>query len=408
MAITLVAIAALAATGAFAQSSVTAYGVVDAAVKNYSVTAGTGTKLINARGVSDGMNAGPRIGFKGTEDLGNGMSANFVIEAGISVTDRAGITGARAAAEGAQMYGVSNSGNMPLGSYSTSGSQNRQTYVGLKDNTVGEIRAGYQYTNMYDLSTNSGYMVGQEQAGGFLHKMFQDKYGDSRANSLTYISPAFSGVTVQAQAGGGSSTSRNYDFTTSNAVGYDGYTKASGQRHSLMATWANGPAKVSLGTTSFKEVLVAGTTTTSYNQYNAASTTAAASANTKNTLTQLGASYDFGVAKLTGTYLSGKREDVTTAANTRDDKATQIGALVPVSGTRATAFVMVGNGTAKKPDGTKDNDYTQSQYGVRYAFSPRTTAYFTHGSAKDKAVLSTAATGIAKNSVTGLGLVHSF
>ena len=64
---TLVAVAALVATGAFAQVSI--YGLVDLA----SVKA-TGTDAVLTH-----QYAPSHIGFKGSEDLGNGMKANFQI-----------------------------------------------------------------------------------------------------------------------------------------------------------------------------------------------------------------------------------------------------------------------------------------------------------------------------------------
>jgi predicted porin len=396
----------LAATSAFAQSSVTAYGLVDVAHKAYDVTAGTGAVLVKAKGVSDGANAGNRIGFKGTEDLGNATTANFLMEFGFTPTDRAGLS-ERAAAEGAQMYGVSNSGNIPLGAYSSSASLMRQAYVGLSG-SVGEIRGGYQYTNAYDLSTNAGYMVGQEQPGGFLHKMNQSDMGDARANSITYISPAFSGVTAQVQYGGGPATTRNTTFQTDTAAGLDGYKVASAKRTSIMLTWANGPAKASYAYTDYKEQTVAGTTTQSYNQFYAPLASAAADADNEFKLNQLGASYDFGVAKLAGTYLSAKKTNNLNADLNLEYKAYQVGALLPIPSTKATAYVMTGSGdVTTAATGVKANDYSSTQYGVRYAFSPRTTAYVTHGESKDKAVAATSASA-ARSVYTAVGLAHSF
>ena len=86
----LVALAALAAVGAVsAQSSVTLYGLIDigygSQVSEQRATA-TGTASLRSRGIMDGANAGNRIGFRGTEDLGGGLKANFVIEQGINPT----------------------------------------------------------------------------------------------------------------------------------------------------------------------------------------------------------------------------------------------------------------------------------------------------------------------------------
>lgn len=64
---------------AFAQSSVTIYGVADVGVQGTS--AGAGKKAM----VTSGQEGGSRLGFKGTEDLGGGLKANFVLEMGVKV-----------------------------------------------------------------------------------------------------------------------------------------------------------------------------------------------------------------------------------------------------------------------------------------------------------------------------------
>jgi len=71
----------LAATGAFAQSSVTIYGVVDTGYR--SVTSGDN----KFSGMANGNNMSNRLGFKGTEDLGGGLQANFVIEGDLTPND---------------------------------------------------------------------------------------------------------------------------------------------------------------------------------------------------------------------------------------------------------------------------------------------------------------------------------
>ncbi|MBC3861450.1 porin [Undibacterium jejuense] len=64
---------------AFAQSSVTIYGIVDVGVQGLSNGNGKQAK------VESGQESGSRLGFKGTEDLGGGLKANFVLEQGIAV-----------------------------------------------------------------------------------------------------------------------------------------------------------------------------------------------------------------------------------------------------------------------------------------------------------------------------------
>lgn len=74
----LVSIVALATAGlASAQSSVTTFGVIDL---GYAHTSSSGGAV---NGISSGGANISRFGFRGTEDLGGGMSAGFWLEAGL-------------------------------------------------------------------------------------------------------------------------------------------------------------------------------------------------------------------------------------------------------------------------------------------------------------------------------------
>ena len=72
------AVLASAAGAASAQSSVTLFGIVDAVV-----TVGRGTIADRTQLTDSGYNSS-RLGFRGTEDLGGGMSASFWLEAGLN------------------------------------------------------------------------------------------------------------------------------------------------------------------------------------------------------------------------------------------------------------------------------------------------------------------------------------
>ncbi|WP_076998854.1 porin [Variovorax sp. KK3] len=97
------AIAVLAASGgASAQSSVTVFGIVDAAVSHYSVKSaaygitpiGSAAQLTpsvqrSQTALSSGGYLPSRLGFRGTEDLGGGLSAGFWLESPITNDDGA-------------------------------------------------------------------------------------------------------------------------------------------------------------------------------------------------------------------------------------------------------------------------------------------------------------------------------
>ncbi|MDI4632716.1 porin [Pelomonas sp. V22] len=72
------AILASLAGAAAAQSSVTAFGVLDLAMRQ-AKSSGKTISLLAADG-----NASSRLGFRGTEDLGDGLKANFWIEAALA------------------------------------------------------------------------------------------------------------------------------------------------------------------------------------------------------------------------------------------------------------------------------------------------------------------------------------
>ncbi len=101
---------------AAAQSTVTLYGIVDAGILRDNNGRVTSTR------VDSGLLNASRIGFRGREDLGRGLSANFVLESGLSVD-----TGAQANAT--TLF-------------------NRQAYVSL-NGTFGSIRLGRQETPVY-------------------------------------------------------------------------------------------------------------------------------------------------------------------------------------------------------------------------------------------------------------------
>jgi len=130
----LVALAALAVAGvASAQSSVTLFGVVDAAVSSYQNTSqtafGTNIKTSQTALTNSGYNSS-RLGFRGTEDLGGGLAASFWLEAALG--NDAGYAGAN--------------GFNGAGAYTVNSNQffNRRSTVSLSG-AFGEVRLGRDY-----------------------------------------------------------------------------------------------------------------------------------------------------------------------------------------------------------------------------------------------------------------------
>jgi len=404
----LIALAALAATASFAQSSVTIYGVVDIGYGTHKTT-GPSAASIKSSGVMDGGHAGNRIGFRGTEDLGGGLKAEFVVEQGINPTNDE-MFGLRTAAAGHQVDGFSTAGGAAAlsgtaGGYSTG--TNRQTFLGLNTN-AGTVRIGYQYTNVYELATLSGYAIGSEgvQGGDKAHLHGNAAAGGTRANAITWISPSFSGVTLRAQYGSGSAGRQEYDASSANAA--SGLSVDKNIRTSLMAKYDNGPLSAAVAYTQNNVTQSARATgTTILNAYGASSLTTSAINNTaqrQGKLTQLGASYDFGVAKLGLTYNDGQNGGSATdaTANTKY-KAHNLSASVPFGA--VVPFVSVGKAKSTvQSTGVVSEDYKLQQFGVRYNMSKRTIAYVMSGTTKNDA----AGAAYNKDTKTVVGMAHSF
>lgn len=163
---TLLAAAALLAVSgsAFAQSSVTIYGVLDASVDHVKGNDGV------TRVASDSL-ASSRLGFRGVEDLGAGLKAKFTLESSIGVD-----TGA--------------------GNFWT-----RSAWVGLEGG-FGELRLGRQDSLIGALAGNSNILGAQSYDDLSIASTFAGSSSEYRRvnNGITYIVPKFvDGLSIQAQ-----------------------------------------------------------------------------------------------------------------------------------------------------------------------------------------------------------------
>lgn len=124
-----VAVLAASTSAAWAQSSVTLYGIVDAAVRyTTNANAGSSTKTMVPGGLSQS-----RLGINVTEDMGGGLKALANLEHRFSSD-----TGAAA----------TNPAPSPADFW-------RQAWVGIQSAEFGQIRLGRQYNILFDLYTSS-------------------------------------------------------------------------------------------------------------------------------------------------------------------------------------------------------------------------------------------------------------
>jgi len=246
--IALAVAAALAPAAALADNgNVTIYGQANASIDR--VDPGTGSAALNDTAMRISSNSS-RLGFKGTEDLGNGLSAVWQMESGVNLD-----TGATA-----------------------STFMMRNTYVGLSSKAAGTFILG-KHDTPYKLGTGSldlfADTMGDYNAivGNFNGTLaFDSRLG----NVAAYISPALSGFTFI-----GAVVAANETNNTANK---------DGSAYSLTGMYGNGPLFASLSYEHAKDITGSSTEVTSAAAGAVLATLDSASA------TKLGLGYKFGAA----------------------------------------------------------------------------------------------------------------
>jgi predicted porin len=196
----------LGAGSAWAQSNVSIYGVADAALVRES-----GGPAGSVTNVAPGVASGSRLGFKGKEDLGGGLSAIFQIENGFNID-----TGT--AAQGGLLFG-------------------RQAYVGLAS-TAGTVTLGRQYSPYYKVLRDVADPFSIGMAGNAGNIMVTNTRVD---NMVQYAMPQFAGLTAEVAVGMGETagdSARNRAYSTAVYYVQGGLTVAAAwfQRQNALAT----------------------------------------------------------------------------------------------------------------------------------------------------------------------------
>jgi len=342
-----------AGAGAHAQTNVTIYGIVDAALVGES--GGSGPHVTK---LTSGAGSASRIGFRGTEELGDGMSAFFTLETGVKID---------------------------TGEVDAAGTIfNRQAFVGLKTK-AGSVALGRQYTPYHTTLTAVADPFGTGYAGTSKN-LFPDNGTNVRtSNTITYASPKVNGVNVELAYSAGEQTELSAGRQFGGAIDY-----------------ASGPLRVRLA-------------------YNSKNTDVAATGTNhdlgRNTL--LGANYDFNWIKLFAAYGIDKGFNSATLGNANnpyggvkptpstDGRDVLLGFRAPV-GPGTLMFSAM-----HKDDRTHFNQ-DASSWGIGYLYdlSKRTGLYAAYGHINNK---NGAGYTVANNTESGtgntgynLGIRHTF
>ncbi len=383
----LFALAALSAVAgaAQAQSSVTVYGIVDVGFTSTSLRSGTSKQITNV--FDQSRETSSRLGFKGTEDLGGGLSAFFTAETGLTPQ---------------------------ANTFSTM--DNRQTFLGLAKKGLGAASIGTQYTVLHNeytqidpgMSNNaigsvlrpsqgaSGYQAGQYNSS--------TAYVVESTNMLIANSESFKGFRANAMYIQNGANQNSANSNTAASVG--GQTNYTGWGLSADYTWNKLYATVAYQ--SFKQTQSMGTTPT---------TTIAAAAVTQNTVSSttnntdnnmlVGASYDFGILKAYAGYINRKITSSVDSNNYLKRTAQQIGVrsyITPV----IESWAMIGNGRYTAYGSTKPTaNFNAWQLGSNYYLSKRTNLYAIYGQSLTSSTSESSYAGAA-GSTAAVGIRHTF
>jgi general bacterial porin, GBP family len=368
------------AGAASAQSSVTLYGVVDMGLNYQTIkpgaaaTAASGTATRGQFGMASGQQAGSRWGLRGNEDLGNGLSANFVYEQGVTAN-----TGAT---QGAGFQ--------------------RQSTLGLRSTSWGALDLGRRTAP----STQAFFGI-DPFAAGFGTAALTSTIGTNfyrLSNMVMYSTPSMSGF--QAMIGYSFDTGLSGTPAASTASTFGQSTKS--RAVSLGLRYANGP------------LLLAGT----YDniQANSRSTPTYLQAGTSYKTWALGGTYDFKVVKVHAAYsqaVDGILNNTTTINSVATGGDTNSpSAIIFRQGARTQSWMFglsapVGTGSVfasvqqQLPGGNLKDLQTGNELGASigytYPFSKRTNMYVSYSYVNNAAMISSA----TANTVS-LGIRHLF
>jgi predicted porin len=402
----LFAVAALSAIAgsAQAQSSVTVYGLLDVGYVGYNTRYATGSlqspQAVNkttGNAFSSSAESTSRLGFKGTEDLGGGTSAFFTVELGLAPNGQQNIN--------------------------TGGTQNRQTFVGLKKNGIGQFALGTQYTIVHNavaatdpgqannIAGNLVYPATTEGAGSSENStgaaytvrtnnqlsLNSDTFYGFKANAMlvannknqneTIAAPTVSGSSSTVTSTGGLNNQNGWglglDYTFKNFYATANYQAMTSKQSTQTVTYTTATGVVT--------AIPTGAPTTGY-----AGGSSLPGTNVQDNQWYIAATYDFGILKAYAQYITRKVSAQQDNTYYMKRSAEQIGVRSFITPT-IEAWVSGGLGRYTGY-GANTANLTAWQIGSNYWLSKRTNLYAIYGQAgTSNASYPTAVAGGAQN-----------
>ncbi len=318
-------------------ADVTLFGTIDQAYGKSEWTDTNGTNY-SKTGFSGVQNGGSGIGFKGEEDLGNGLKASFLHELGVST-------------EGTAATSV------------------RQAFVAL-GGAFGQVRIGKQYSQAF-LNTISADPMGATGVNGhnsYIALLSDSLGGDAplrQANSLQYSLPTFIdgvGITLTKTFSANNIATGAASDGMGAAVMY-----SAGALHAGLTYDKKNNTSINITMPTYDSTKTAGTAGNTENT----DYVTLVGTGTEKTLKTISGSYDFGMAKIGLNYA-----DVNVGTSSLDNTAFTVG--IPVGS--AVIGLSTSSGDVKVAGAsTKHSGY---QFGLDYNLSKRTVAYAQMGASK--------------------------
>ncbi|UIF87765.1 porin [Cupriavidus necator] len=346
--------------GAFAQSNVTLYGVADINVEyaNHVGAVPTAANQFNRGPANDvyrmnsGGISGSRWGLRGSEDLGGGLQALFVLESGFNVD-----TGT--SQQSGRLFG-------------------RQAFVGVQTPGIGMVSLGRQYTSMFEALANfspAAYATQYEPV------VLQSGPNFREDNTVKYTGK-FGPVTALAHWSFGTGLALPATVGIATPIGGNGEVPGQFRRdtaYGAAVAYQGGPFGVTVG----------------YDQWNPTIGTS----NGTNKKAVVGASYSIGPAKVMGGYRWGQNKNAADVVIQRDDFY-WIGATYQV--TPAVGLTLEYNYDDVKSlfGNTNVANPWQIAFVANYAFSKRTDVYLTAAYAKNAGLMMESLATVYANSLS--------
>jgi predicted porin len=276
------AVASVMSAPVFAQSQVQIGGIIDQNIQMGDWSSANG----RVNRLTSGGHTTNRLFFKGSEDLGNGMKANFHLET---------------------------QPNPDQGTAANAAFWQRTATVGLSSKNWGKVNLGRQYTPWF--STRAANDIFYTAGVGSNYSL---EAGLTRiSNSIRFDSISYNGFSFAASYSFGNQAAGA--VSDSGDEGTTSVTDDLGREIGLKIAYANGPLKLAYGYDK--------------QQRTQADATGLVSANGDRKLNHINGSYDFKVVKLVAGWNSMKQDPAVPAgAAVSDQRSWYVGGVMPVFG----------------------------------------------------------------------------